>query len=133
LKEVIVNALVHRGYRMAWNIEIVVTSSSIKISNPGGLVEEVQHRFETGSIETEIRRGGRCGIKGYLRGYKQWPQFSPARKPRRFNTQRKNGRWDCLACLRRSGAYEGTGGDGRGATQRGSLESGSLPPPCPSA
>lgn len=64
LKEIIVNALVHRDYRMAGNIEIVVTSSSIKISNPGGLVEEVQHRVETGSIETEIRRGRR-GIKGY--------------------------------------------------------------------
>jgi len=64
LKEVIVNALVHRDYRMPGNIEIAVTSSSIKISNPGGLVEEVQHRVETGSIESEIRRGRR-GIKGY--------------------------------------------------------------------
>lgn len=64
LKEVIVNALVHRDYRMSGNIEIVVTSSSIKISNPGGLVEEVQHRVEMGSLESEIRRGRR-GIKGY--------------------------------------------------------------------
>lgn len=64
LKEVIVNALVHRDYRMPGHIEIMVTSSSIKISNPGGLVEEVQHRVELGSIENEIRRGRR-GIKGY--------------------------------------------------------------------
>ena len=64
LKEVIVNALVHRDYRASGNIVIVVTSSSIKISNPGGLVEEVQHRVEMGSIEGEIRRGRR-GIKGY--------------------------------------------------------------------
>ena len=64
LKEVIVNALVHRDYRMPGHIEIMVTSSSIKISNPGGLVEEVQHRVEQGSIESEIRRGRR-GIKGY--------------------------------------------------------------------
>lgn len=64
LKEVIVNALVHRDYRMSGNIEILVTSSSIRISNPGGLVEEVQHRVELGSIESEIRRGRR-GIKGY--------------------------------------------------------------------
>lgn len=64
LKEVIVNALVHRDYRAPGNIVIEVTSSSIKISNPGGLVEEVQHRVETGSIESEIRRGRR-GIKGY--------------------------------------------------------------------
>ncbi|MGA7256311.1 MAG: SIR2 family protein [Terracidiphilus sp.] len=64
LKEVIVNALVHRDYSMVGSIEIVVTSSSIKISNPGGLVEEVRHRVEAGSIESEIRRGRR-GIKGY--------------------------------------------------------------------
>lgn len=64
LKEVIVNALVHRDYRVPGHIEIMVTPSSIKISNPGGLVEEVQHRVEQGSIETEIRRGRR-GIKGY--------------------------------------------------------------------
>jgi SIR2-like domain/Putative ATP-dependent DNA helicase recG C-terminal len=64
LKEVIVNALVHRDYRMTGNIVIFVTASSIKISNPGGLVEEVKHRVETGSIETEIRRGRR-GLKGY--------------------------------------------------------------------
>jgi hypothetical protein len=56
--------LVHRDYRMPGHIEIMVTSSSIKISNPGGLVEEVQHRVEQGSIESEIRRGRR-GIKDY--------------------------------------------------------------------
>jgi hypothetical protein len=64
LKEIIVNALVHRDYRMTGGIEIEITSSSIKISNPGGLVEEVRHRVEPGSIEAEIRRGKR-GIKGY--------------------------------------------------------------------
>jgi hypothetical protein len=64
LKEVVVNALVHRDYSTARPIEIDVTASSIRITNPGGLVDEVQRRVEAGSIEEEIRRGRR-GIKGY--------------------------------------------------------------------
>ena len=39
---------------MPGHIEIMVTSSSIKISNPGGLVEEVQHRVEQSSIELKF-------------------------------------------------------------------------------
>jgi SIR2-like domain len=64
LKEIIVNALVHRDYRANEPILIEITSTSIKVFNRGGLVEEVRHRVEAGSIETEIRRGRR-GIKGY--------------------------------------------------------------------
>lgn len=64
LKEIIVNALVHRDYRATEPISIEITSASITILNRGGLVEEVGHRVEAGSIETEIRRGRR-GIKGY--------------------------------------------------------------------
>ncbi len=64
LKEVVVNALVHRDYAKTESIVIEVTASSIRVSNPGGLVDEVQRRVEAGSIEEEIRRGRR-GIKGY--------------------------------------------------------------------
>ena len=64
LKEVVVNALVHRDYAATNPIVIDVTASSIRITNPGGLVDEVQRRVEAGSIEEEIRRGRR-GIKGY--------------------------------------------------------------------
>jgi len=64
LKEVVVNALVHRDYAQSSPILIDINASSIRISNPGGLVDEVQRRVEAGSIEEEIRRGRR-GIKGY--------------------------------------------------------------------
>ena len=64
LKEVVVNALVHRDYAVTNPIMIEVTASRIRITNPGGLVDEVQRRVEAGSIEEEIRRGRR-GIKGY--------------------------------------------------------------------
>ena len=64
LKEVVVNALVHRDYAATNRIVIDVMASSIRIRNPGGLVDEVQRRVEAGSIEEEIRRGRR-GIKGY--------------------------------------------------------------------
>jgi len=64
LKEVVVNALVHRDYGVDQPIDIEVTAASIRITNPGGLVDEVQRRVEAGSIEEEIRRGRR-GIKGY--------------------------------------------------------------------
>lgn len=64
LKEVVVNALVHRDYGVSQPIVIEVTAASIRITNPGGLVDEVQRRVEAGSIEEEIRRGRR-GLKGY--------------------------------------------------------------------
>lgn len=64
LKEVVVNALVHRDYMVASDILIEVSPGSVRISNPGGLVAEVQRRVEAGTIEEEIRKGRR-GIKGY--------------------------------------------------------------------
>lgn len=63
IKEVVVNALVHRDYSANEPIVIDVAPGSIRITNPGGLVEEVQRRVEE-SIESEIRKGRR-GIKGY--------------------------------------------------------------------
>lgn len=65
LKEVIVNALVHRDYGNADPIVIEVEPALIRVLNPGGLVDEVRRRVEpSSSIEGEIRRGRR-GIKGY--------------------------------------------------------------------
>ena len=63
IKEIVVNALVHRDYEIDEPISIEVEPGSIKIANPGGLVDEVQRRVE-GSIQEEIRKGQR-GIKGY--------------------------------------------------------------------
>lgn len=64
LKEIIVNALVHRDYDDVAPVVVDVTPTGIRVTNPGGLVPEVQRRVEAGSIEEEIRRGRR-GIKGY--------------------------------------------------------------------
>ncbi|MEJ0024934.1 MAG: ATP-binding protein [Rhizomicrobium sp.] len=63
IKEVVVNALVHRDYGAEGMIVVDLEPGSIRITNPGGLVEEVQRRVGD-SIESEIRKGRR-GIKGY--------------------------------------------------------------------
>jgi predicted HTH transcriptional regulator len=64
LKEVVVNALVHRDYASDDTVVVDIEPSKIRIFNPGGLVDEVKRRVEPHSIEGEIRRGRR-GIKGY--------------------------------------------------------------------
>jgi hypothetical protein len=65
LKEVVVNALVHRDYRVDQTVIVEIESTQIRILNPGGLVDEVRRRVEPhSSIEGEIRQGRR-GIKGY--------------------------------------------------------------------
>ncbi|WP_083808461.1 ATP-binding protein [Granulicella tundricola] len=64
LKEIVVNALVHRDYGRDELVEIDVEPTRIRITNPGGLVEEVRRSVENESIEEEIKRGAR-GIKGY--------------------------------------------------------------------
>jgi predicted HTH transcriptional regulator len=64
LKEIIVNALVHRNYADEEPNIIEISASSIVIISPGGLVEEVKRQLTTDSIEAEIR-SGRRGVKGY--------------------------------------------------------------------
>jgi predicted HTH transcriptional regulator len=64
LKEIVVNALVHRDYGRDELVEIEIEPTRIRIINPGGLVEEVRRSVENESIEEEIKRGAR-GIKGY--------------------------------------------------------------------
>jgi len=63
LKELVVNALVHRSYKEAQRIVIEVEPNYIRIINPGGLVDEVFQRVEQ-LLQTEIEQGKR-GIKGY--------------------------------------------------------------------
>jgi predicted HTH transcriptional regulator len=64
LKEVVVNALVHRDYSVDATVTVEIGPDSVRIINPGGLVDEVQRTLEPYSLEGEIRRGRR-GIKGY--------------------------------------------------------------------
>ncbi len=63
LKELVVNALVHRRYDDGQHILIEVEPTYVRITNPGGLVDEVRHRFKL-PIQEEIARGSR-GVKAY--------------------------------------------------------------------
>ena len=64
LREVIVNALVHRDYSLQGNVIIEIGADYIRISNPGGLVEDVFNQTGEGAILEQIEQGRR-GIKGY--------------------------------------------------------------------
>jgi nucleoside phosphorylase len=64
LREVVVNALVHREYDAPQNIVVEIEVDRIRLTNPGGLVEEVMRQTEGGSILRQIEQGIR-GIKGY--------------------------------------------------------------------
>lgn len=65
LREIIVNSLVHRRYEDERPILIKVEPTQIRITNPGGLVEEVVQRIGL-TIQEKIEHGARGDIlKGY--------------------------------------------------------------------
>ncbi len=64
LKEIIVNSLVHRDYRIDKPIVIEITENFILFQSPGGLVEEVKRQLGSETLEDDIRKGKK-GIKGY--------------------------------------------------------------------
>ncbi|MYA71405.1 hypothetical protein F4009_06410 [Candidatus Poribacteria bacterium] len=71
LREIVVNALVHRDYEKDEPIVIEIAETYIRVRNPGGLVEDVidqmigtsQEEIKN-AFETEIKKGTR-GIRGY--------------------------------------------------------------------
>ena len=71
LREIVVNALVHRDYEEDEPIVIEIEETCIRVRNPGGLVEDVieqmigtpQAKIKD-AFETEIKKGAR-GIRGY--------------------------------------------------------------------
>lgn len=64
IKEVIVNALVHRDYQRDDAVRIEVRPESIRVISPGGVTPDVQ--IQTGDLALEQAiRNGRRGIKGY--------------------------------------------------------------------
>ena len=65
LKEMIVNALVHRDYRIDRPITVTMTPTEIETISPGGLIEEVAAKTGGKTIETLIRAGSRGVLKGY--------------------------------------------------------------------
>lgn len=64
LKELIVNALVHRDYRVKETIKVNITPERIEIINPGGITKDLKNALSQESILVEITRGKR-GYKSY--------------------------------------------------------------------
>jgi hypothetical protein len=64
LREIIVNALVHRTYRIEQDVVIRIEPDRIQVTNPGGLIEDVVRQAGGSTLEEHIKRGRR-GIKGY--------------------------------------------------------------------
>jgi predicted HTH transcriptional regulator len=64
LKEVLVNALVHRDYDRADPVLVNVKPEQIQVTSPGGIVAEVAAQMAGQNLETVVKSGGR-GIKGY--------------------------------------------------------------------
>ena len=71
LREMVVNALVHRDYEKDAPIVIEIEQNYIRVCNPGGLVQDVidqitrtPHEEIESTFETKIKGGGR-GIRGY--------------------------------------------------------------------
>lgn len=65
IKEMIVNALVHRDYGIQEPIDILMTPEKIETISPGGLTDEVAAKTGGEEIEALIRDGSRGELKGY--------------------------------------------------------------------
>jgi predicted HTH transcriptional regulator len=63
LKELLVNALVHRAYDQEHRLRIDVDTKFIRFTNPGGLVDAVFQQVNT-RLQEQIELGTR-GITGY--------------------------------------------------------------------
>lgn len=64
LKEMVVNALVHRDYLIDAPVHVNVSPDKITVTSPGGLIEDVISQMRGETLETAIR-ASRRGIKGY--------------------------------------------------------------------
>jgi hypothetical protein len=65
VREMVVNALVHRDYKREEPISVTVTPGQIETISPGGLIDEVTAKTGGEAIEDLIRRGSRGELKGY--------------------------------------------------------------------
>lgn len=65
IKEVLVNALAHRDYTKQEPVVIEVEPALLRIVSPGGLVEDVRRQVAGESLEDQIIKNNRRGIKGY--------------------------------------------------------------------
>lgn len=76
LREIVVNALVHRDYEISGPIVVEIEQTCIRVQNPGGLIPEVERQVKRApdgeiapdalqiAFENQIK-GGIRGIKGY--------------------------------------------------------------------
>lgn len=64
VKEVLVNALVHRDYGRSEPITVSVEPGRLEVTSPGGLIAEVAAQTDGQNLENAIA-GGVRGIKGY--------------------------------------------------------------------
>lgn len=64
LKEIVVNALVHRNYECTAPVKMAVFPERIVVTNPGGLIDHVAAQTHGEPLERLVREGRR-GIKGY--------------------------------------------------------------------
>jgi predicted HTH transcriptional regulator len=64
VKEVLVNALVHRDYERKEPVSIVVEPGRLEVVSPGGLIAEVAAQTDGQNLE-DVIAGGVRGIKGY--------------------------------------------------------------------
>lgn len=65
IKEMIVNALVHRDYSVSKPVSVTMTPNEIETVSPGGLIDEVAAKTGGKTIESLIRDGSRGILKGY--------------------------------------------------------------------
>lgn len=65
IKEVLVNALAHRDYTRQEPVLIEVEPALLRIISPGGLVDDVKRQVAGESLEDQIVKNNRRGIKGY--------------------------------------------------------------------
>lgn len=64
IKELLVNAIVHKDYSVEKPIQVFIGSEYLKIVNPGGLTEELIKNLGDSTIIETISKGKR-GLKGY--------------------------------------------------------------------
>jgi NAD-dependent SIR2 family protein deacetylase len=64
LKEMLINAVVHRDYQRTEPISLAITPRSVSLRSPGGLLPEVSVQIQGQALEDFIK-SSRRGVKGY--------------------------------------------------------------------
>ncbi|MFD1145402.1 ATP-binding protein [Larkinella insperata] len=65
IKEILVNAIAHRDYTCREPVIIEIEPAYLRITSPGGLVDDVRKQVQSESLEDQITKSNKRGIKGY--------------------------------------------------------------------